>query len=65
MGMIDMVKEIKAYKMAKDEGFMTGTTVSKNIDGSSYDENLDVAIRESVKEKKLFDERSKMTKVTK
>ena len=60
MGMIDPVKEIKAYKLAKEEGFMTGTTATKNIDGSSYGENLDVAIRESKKEKKLFKKRKKM-----
>lgn len=62
MGMIDPLKEIKSYQIAHDEGFVTGATISTNINGSSYDDNLRRQIREAKLEKKLFKLRKKISK---
>jgi lambda family phage portal protein len=57
MGMIDPLKEIKSYNLAVDSKFMTKTTATRNIDGSSYDENIAVLARErDLEKKKLKDD---------
>jgi len=66
-GAIDEIKEVKAAKMRVAEGFSTRERESSMMNGTSYDDNINVAEDESVRmiSANLMDEKVKPGKVKK
>jgi len=66
-GAIDEIKEVKAAKMRIEAGLSTRTKEAAMMNGSSFDENINVADDESRKmiEANLMDKRLKPEKVKK